>query len=109
MISQIVNINLFLIPLITVWLFYFKKENKKFGVSMLGNYALSVALNMILCKAAFAFIRLFMPEKVITLDSTYYTLISLIVAVILALLYRLIAKNVKIGAYEPVAEEKNEK
>lgn len=92
MVSQMLTLNLLLIPIISVGLINkTTAKNIKFSLCVLVQYVLSCVFNVILCKVVIIFLRSFGIN--ILPDSGYYTILSTIIAVIISIVY-LICKKI---------------
>lgn len=110
MITSIIIVNVFLCPMLAVMLYY-KRADKgmKLDAYFLCRYSIFVACNMLITKAMVVGVHA-IGKVLISLDSTYYTLLALISAGIMPYLYEIIKKNVKVRCIiEKNDEEKNER
>ncbi|MBQ7288917.1 MAG: hypothetical protein IJW78_04225 [Clostridia bacterium] len=97
-------INLFFIPIISLYI-YIKKNNKalRFSFENFCIYAVLVATSSILNKALVVVINL-VSGKMIYIASSYYTLIGLVTAVFIPIIYEIITKYISVR----VKEKKND-
>ena len=88
MVSQMLTLNILLIPVITV--FIINKKDVKFSFNLFSQYVISAVLNVVCCKVLTVIIRFFIKTN-LALDSGYYTIAATVVALIfgcLAVLYK---------------------
>lgn len=83
MVSQMLTLNILLVPILT--LFITNKKDVKFSFNLLSQYVLATVLNVLCSKGAILLVRFFTDVNIL-LDSGYYTLIATIIAVIIGIL-----------------------
>jgi len=91
MVSQMLTLNILLIPVITV--FIANKKDIKFSFNLFSQYVISAVLNVVCCKAVTMLVRFF-TESNLSLDSGYYTVVATVVAVVIGGLLALYRKYV---------------
>ena len=91
MVSQMLTLNILLIPVITV--FIANKKDVRFSFNLFSQYVMSAVLNVVCCKAVTILVRFF-TESNLALDSGYYTIVAAIIAVVIGAFFALYKKYV---------------
>lgn len=91
MVSQMLTLNILLIPVITV--FIANKKDVRFSFNLFSQYVISAVLNVVCCKAVTILVRFF-TESNLALDSGYYTIVAAVVAIVLGCIFALYKKYV---------------
>lgn len=86
MVQQVIFINLFFVPVLSLYMLCYKKQQVNQNIELLLRYCVLVATNIPMTK-----VFIFLARKIggisISIDSGYYTLAALISAYLIAKLY----------------------